>query len=251
MKQRGFAHLLLLIPVLFIVAGGIFYLYNTRNKTALVNTHAEAVDVVEPSPQNLDPVPSSSVTKNSTNDTYRSEKYGYSFEYPSEYHLFVSPPNYLFLKKAQEDTKVLAEIGIKHDAELVFPNPDKYISKIANLKNESFDSYVSKVLLVDCYSLQLEEETYCNSVVSQEPYTNPNGLSGYRVVLHLVHAQKDRNGKRTVIDQSDWGPIYIFDLTDRGLTDTRALVFKPQLTINSDITAVDAELKKLVDTVKF
>jgi hypothetical protein len=250
-KSSGFAHLLLLIPVLIVLVAGVFYYANNHKKQASV-TRVQAEEIVEPTPTaSLIPVPSSSVTKKERISTYKNDKYGYSFEYNSDYHVYVSPPDYIFVKKTKEEPKVLVEVGIKHDYELVFPSPDNYVSKIANLKNEPFESYVSKVLLVDCATLQLEEETYCNSIVSQEPYTNANGLSGYRVILHLVHAAKDRNGKRTIINESDWGPVYVLDVTDREMTDTRALIFKPQLAIDLDTIAADLEIKKIVDSVRF
>lgn len=240
-RQSGVVHLLLIIVILTAIAAGL-YIINNRKQQPLTQT-ARAQDPQEVIPES--PAPQS------TNATYKNDKYGYSFEYFKDYHVYISPPDFVFVKKEKTDKTDLVDIATKHNSTLVYPNPEKFVSRITNLKDVPFEEYTAKSLLPDCASLDVDQEYYCDAVVSQDPYTNKSGLTGYKVYLHLVHASRDRNSRRTTLEEATWGPVYILDLTDRQISDVRALVFKPQLDLHLDTKAADLEIKKIVDTVKF
>jgi hypothetical protein len=246
-KQKGFAHLILIVIVLIAaVLGGFYYLQNNKKEKATVSKV-----ISNPKTQNSVEVIPESPKPGSLTATYKNSKYSYSFDYPKDYHVYISEPDYVFVKKAKEDTKLVFDLGIKHDLELVYPDPTHYESKIFNLKNTQFEEYAAKVVYVECAILDVDQEYYCDRINSQETYTNKDGVTGYKFYMNLVHASRDRNSKRETIAESNWGPIYILDLTDKNITDTRGLVVKPQLELNSDITAVDTELKKVLDSLKF
>lgn len=240
-RQSGVVHLLLILVLVTAIAAGL-YIINNRKQQPLTQT-ARAQD-----PQEVIPA---STSPKSNNAIYKNDKYGYSFEYFKDYHVYASPPDFVFIKKEKTDKSVLVDIAIKHNSTLVYPNPEKFVSRITNLKDAPFEEYTAKSLLPDCASLDVDQEYYCDAVVSQTSYTNKAGISGYKVYLHLVHASRDRDSKRQTLAEATWGPVYILDLTDRQIPDVRALVFKPELDLNLDTNATDLEIKKVVDSVKF
>lgn len=245
-RQSGLVHLLLIL-IIFILAGFGAYYYFQNSK---VNRRVEKI-VPLVQAQNATEVIPDSPKPGSLNATYKNLKYGYSFDYLKDYHVFISEPDFVFVKKQKEDDVVLMNVVAKHSSTLVYPNPENFVSKITNLKDVSFEKFTSEALLAECAVLDVDQEYYCNKVVTQEPYTNLNDLVGYKVFLNLVHAARDRNSKRETLAEATWGPIYILDITDRNIPDVRALVFKPQLDLKLDTNIADLEIKKIVDTVKF
>ncbi len=246
-KQTGVIHILLILIVVIVGVIGVFY-YIKNNQKAEAVAPISSQDVAQ-NANFVEVIPDTPAPESKT-ATYRNLKYGYSFDYLRDYHVYISEPDYVFVKKTKEDKNVVFDIGIKHEYELYYPNTAHYETKIANFKNTSFEEYASKVVYVDCALIDVAQEYYCDRIVSQEPYVNMNGITGYKFTLNLVHASRDRNSKRETLAESTWGPVYILDITGKGFADVRGLSFKPAVALNLD-SSIGIEIDKVVDSVKF
>lgn len=129
--------------------------------------------------------------------TYVNDDYGYKFSYPQNYVLNPRASETLLTipkNSADIDGEVTSIFGIHHENY----SPEG--------TTKSFKDYL--VLLLDNCLADYPGRDYCDRILTNEPYSNSNGLKGFKVYLEHIH---ESGNPKDEPDYSTLGPIYVFE----------------------------------------
>lgn len=267
-NQKGNIIIGVLLGLLILVIG-LFAIYYFKNQK---NTSMSPPQITELSPTST-PASIFSPSPQPNTTTYKNPLLGYQFIYPKQY--YIRDYNNFFKKvvhNGDDGRAVITDIDENSDwtkaSFSISITPMGYMqithlheatqeSSLTDTKKFSFKDYVEQTLLPYCDASGVQGETYCDKITSIEPYSNSDGLSGYKVYLHSITTGMDA-------EQHIKGPFYILDISDKNLSallgnqqqKARALM----ISYSGPVTQKEQELKdiqalslleNIVNSIKF
>ena len=204
-----------LAAIILLIVGGYIVFHSTNSGPA-----SSPSSTVSPTEKVVEKVKENKLA------TYTSTKFGFSFDYPSNYTFTESSPIYLLIEKmGGEQYNWTYKVDVEND---IMQGPEKTVDK-------PFKEFIFDRLMIGCAADGPGSSIRCDIVTKSEPFLSKSGIEGLKVYLNQVST----HGKD--IEHKEIGPFYAFDTAKQSSRKARAIVFAPS---NFD-TLEDADLTTL------
>jgi len=184
-------------------------------------------------------------------ETYTNPTYGYIFAYPSSYNFYADKNgDYQSIKDPTTNTglDLAINIGVDNSSRNYGTSMQDFINQAAGIVNANGVS-VNLGAICDAYG---ESSQYCDKILKQSEFTNPNGINCYELYLEVVENDNNPNpNSNSILALGTAGPLYACDITHQTNNKARALLISPLLSYDSsgNLTISPQEITEVKDII--
>jgi len=176
---------------------------------------------------------------------YRSEKYGFQFNYPDSYFLKEYNAENIYIKKDKDDTTSDISIDIEKESEFYNDQTKKFEST----SSLNFLDFTTRRILMGCAADGPSGSRYCTKVAKTDSFVNNQGTLVYSIfvnqVVEIYDGWKETGEKREEII----GPFFAIDMSEQTDNKARAIIFENNLGGEDSLT-LDKN-NPIISTFKF
>lgn len=178
-------------------------------------------------------------------EIYRSEKYGFEFNYPDSYFLKEYNAENIYIKKDKDDTT--SDINIEIEEESEFYNDQT--KKIESTSSLNFLDFATRRILMGCAADGPSGSRYCTKVTKTDSFVNSQGTLVYSIFVNQVVERYD-GWKETGDKREDIiGPFFAIDISEQTDNKARAIIFENNSGEDGSLT-LDKD-NPIISTFKF